>query len=279
MKSLKGKTALITGASKGIGVYIAEALALEGMNLVLVARSSDLLEEVAKKLRTDQNKIITITANIGDLDQLPNIVEQAESKSNGIDVLVNNAGVDFPYPYDILDIDKIKWEMEINLMAPMILTRLILPKMNERGRGHIVNISSLAGLVGTPYDDVYSTSKHGLMGFTRSLQLTAIGESYPVGFSVICPGYISKTGMYHDSVEETGIESHQSVGISTPDIVAKSVIKAIIKNKTEIIVNSRPFRPYLLIQALFPSLAPWLTKKTGTIRDSKKHIDIIRKTR
>ena len=158
----------------------------------------------------------------------------------------------------------------------MILTRLILPKMNERGRGHIVNISSLAGLVGTPYDDVYSTSKHGLMGFTRSLQLTAIGESYPVGFSAICPGYVSRTGMYYDSIEETGIESHHSIGISSPESVAKSVIKAILKNQNEIIVNSRPFRPYLLIQALFPSLTPWMTKKTGTIRNYKKHVEIIR---
>jgi short-subunit dehydrogenase len=278
MKSLKGKTALITGASKGLGVYIAEALARQGMNLVLVARSSGLLDELAKKLTTDQNKIITITADVGDLDQLPSIVEQAESNSNGIDVLVNNAGVDFPYPYDALQIEKIKWEMDINLMAPMILTRLILPKMIERGRGHVVNISSLAGLVGTPYDDVYSTSKHGLMGFTRSLRLTAIGESYPVGFSVICPGYVSKAGMYHDSVKETGIESHHSVGITTPEKVAKSVIKAILKNKSEIILNSRPFRPILVIQALFPSLASWMTKKTGTISNYKKYIDTFRKS-
>ena len=266
MKTLKGKTALITGASRGIGIYIAKALAEEGMNLVLVARKADSLEEVASKLRSPQITITCIASDIGLTSELQTLVERAETESKGIDVLINNAGLDIAYPYDKLDIDVLNQIINVNLKAPMILSRLFLPKMIERGRGHIVNISSLSGLVGTPYGEAYASSKHGLIGFTRSLRLTAIGESYPVGVSVICPGFISKTGMFDDVSKESGLEAPAILGTSPPEDVSKAVIYAIKKNKCEVIVNSKPVRPLLIILAIIPSLATWITRKTGSLK-------------
>ena len=173
-------------------------------------------------------------------------------------------------PYHEMNTDDIVQINNVNLNAPMILSRLFLPKMIERGEGHIVNIASLSGLVGTPYDDGYTASKHGLVGFSRSLRITALGESYPVGISVICPGYISDTGMWADAKREVGIKAPPSIGTSSPEKVAKAVLTAITKNKLEVIVNPTPIRPLLLLQSLFPSIAPWLTQKTGTIQLMKK---------
>ena len=193
------------------------------------------------------------------------LVKRAEAESNGVDVLVNNAGLDVIYPYEKLEPEIIDQIIEVNLTAPMILSRLFLPKMIERGRGHIVNISSLSGLVGTPYDEAYTASKHGLVGFTRSLRLTAIGEAYPVGVSVVCPGFISEVGMYNTASKGSGLEAPAIFGTSPPENVAKAVVSAIIKDKAEVIVNPKPFRPLLFVQALAPSLAPWFTLKTGAL--------------
>jgi short-subunit dehydrogenase len=283
MKKLQGKTALITGASRGIGTFIAQALAKEEMNLILVARTLDSLEKVAAELCLQQTSVKCISTDIGQRDQLVTLVERAEAEFNGVDVLVNNAGFDLIYPYDKLGTEIINQIIEVNLAAPMILSRLFLPKMIERGRGHIVNISSLSGLVGTPYDETYAATKHGLMGFTRSLRLTAIGESYPIGVSVICPGFISETGMYNTTSKESGLHAPAIFGTSPPENVAKAVVSAIIKDKAEVIVNSKPFRPLLLLQALFPSIAPLFALKTGAVELFKgfaqyKMKDIIQKS-
>ena len=265
MKNLQGKTALITGASRGIGTFIAQALAKEKMNLILVARTSDSLEKVAAGLSLQQTSVKCIPADIGQRDQLETLVKRAEAEFNGVDVLVNNAGLESTYPYEKLETKIIDQIIKVNLVAPMILARLFLPKMIERGRGHIVNISSLSGLVGTPYEEVYAASKHGLVGFTRSLRLTAIRESYPVGVSVICPGFISKVGMWDTMSKESGLDAPAIFGTLPPENVAKAVVSAIIKDKAEVIVNSMPFRPFLLLQALLPSVAPFLTLKTGSV--------------
>jgi short-subunit dehydrogenase len=270
MKKLQGKTALITGASRGIGVHIAQSLAKRGVNLVLLARNAESLERVSSQLKSSAVKIYTIAADIGNTDQLSGLVDEAEKLTGGIDILVNNAGIVVGVPYHMMNIEEIVQINNVNLNAPMILSRLFLNKMMERGEGHIVNIASLSGLVGTPYEEAYTASKHGLVGFTRSLRITALAESYPVGISVVCPGFISETGMWYDVEQDTSLKVPSSIGTSKPDKVAKAVVTAITKNKIEIIVNPTPIRPLLILQSLIPSIAPWMTKKTGTIQLMKK---------
>lgn len=265
MKAMRGKTAFVTGASRGIGVFIARALAAKEMNLILVARSADALTEVAAEFHSSANTVITIPADIGQLDRLEALVERAEAESGGVDVLVNNAGVDFPYPFERLDTKVVEQMLTVNLHAPILLSRLFLPKMIDRGRGHIVNVASLAGLLGTPYDEVYAASKHGLVGFTRSLQLTAVGEGYPVGISVVSPGFISEVGMYEKNRTGSGLNASRSLKTSSPENVANAIVKAIVEEKSEIIVNATPVSPLLALQTFFPSLAPWIAKKTGAM--------------
>ncbi len=270
MDTLRGKTALITGASRGLGVHIAKALANQGMNLVLVARNAESLKKTSSVLKSSSVKIFTVAADVGNINQLSNLVDEVDTLANGIDILINNAGIDVCVPYHEMKTDDIDQIIKVNLIAPMILSKLFLPKMIERGEGHIVNIASLSGLVGTPYEEAYTASKHGLVGFSRSLRITAVGESYPVGISVICPGFISDTGMWFDVERDADLKAPSAIGTSSPEKVAKAVVSAITKNKLEVIVNPTPIRPLLLLQSLFPSIAPWLTQKTGTIQLMKK---------
>ena len=220
MKTLGGRTALITGASRGIGIHIAKALANQGMNLVLVARNAESLKKTSKLLESSSVKIFTVAADIGNIDQLSNLVDEVDTLANGIDILINNAGIDVCVPYHEMKTVDIVQITNVNLIAPMILSKLLLPKMIERGEGHIVNIASLSGLVGTPYEEAYTASKHGLVGFSRSLRITAMGESYPVGISVICPGFISDTGMWADTEREADLKAPSAIGTSCSSIAS-----------------------------------------------------------
>jgi len=265
MKTLEGKTALVTGGSRGVGVYIARALAARGMHLVLAARSEAQLEAVAAELRSTSAHVDVVAADVGDRDQLTALVERAEAVSGGIDVLVNNAGLEDAVPYDRLAPERIDQIIDVNLRAPMMLSRLFLPKMIARGRGHIVNIASLAGLMGVPYEEPYSATKHGLVGFSRSLRTTAVGEGYPVGVSVICPGFISEAGMYENTRKLTGVSAPSTFGTSPPGAVAEAVVRAIVEDEPEIIVNAKPVRPLLLMQVLSPRMAVRVAKKAGAL--------------
>ncbi len=265
MKALIGMTALITGGSRGIGVYIARALAGQGMNLVLAARSADMLETVAAEMRGMGVRVDTVAADVGDRDQLTELVKRAEAASGGVDVLVNNAGLEDAVPYARLEPARIDQIIEVNLRAPMMLTRLFLPKMIARGRGHIVNIASLAGLMGVPYEEPYSATKHGLVGFTRSLRASAIGEGYPVGISVICPGFISEAGMYENARKMSGVDAPSTFGTSPPEAVAEAVVRAVVDDEPEIIVNAKPVRPLLLMQVFAPRMTVKIAKKAGAL--------------
>ena len=180
-----------------------------------------------------------------------------------MDVLVNNAGIERGVAYDRIPLEAIDRVIEVNLTAPMVLTRLLLPQMLERGGGHIVNIASVAGLVGTPYNEVYSATKHGLMGFTRSLRITAVGEGYPVGASSVCPGFVADAGMYEDMRKETQVDAPALLGTVAPERVADAVVRAIINDVPEIVVNARPMMPLRLAATLFPRFADWFAQKSG----------------
>src|SRR5436305_6252265 len=164
MEDLRGKTALVTGASRGIGPHIVNALAREGMNFVLSARSLGALESTAAAARAAGARVTCVAANLGlraDVEQLAERAE-SESESGGVSVLVNNAGVETAMPFEHLDVRAIDDMVAINLTTPMVLARRLLPHMLRRGEGHIVSIASLAGMIGTPYEEVYSATKAGV---------------------------------------------------------------------------------------------------------------------
>ena len=262
MRNLRSRTALVTGASMGIGVYIARALAAEGMNLILAARSADKLEQVADDLRATGCRVLCIPTDLSDRGSLSELVERAEGEGGGVDVLVNNAGVEDWMTFDQLPVELIDQAIEVNLRAPVVLSRLLLPEMLQRGRGHIVNISSLAGFGPVAYAEPYCLTKHGLVGFTRSLRATARNEGYPVSCSVVCPGLVD-SGMYGDVARDFGVKAPLALGSSPPERVARAVVRAVKRDLPEPIANPIPYRLLLAVGLVAPRLAQWMVKWLG----------------
>ena len=169
MTDLKNKTALVTGAGKGIGKAIALALAKEGVNVILVARTQKDIDSVAAKVRSLRVKALAITADVADINSVNAAVEKALNEFGAIDILINNAGIASFGKF--LELEPTDWEriIQVNLMGPYYVTRAVVPNMIERQTGDIINISSTAGLAGNAMTSAYSASKFALLGLTDSL--------------------------------------------------------------------------------------------------------------
>lgn len=259
LSELTGRTALVTGASRGLGVHVARALAGEGMHLALAARSEEELRELAAELRGGGTAAVVIPTDLTDRDEIEVLARRADGELEGVDVLVNNAGAMSTGRFHLRDPDDVAWTVRLNLLAPMLLARTLLGGMVERGRGHVVNVASLAGKAGPPYEAVYGATKAGLIGFTQSLRREYHGTG--VSASAICPGYVTGTGMYADEVAETGVEAPDRVGRATPDAVARAVVRAVQEDEPEVLVNSTPVRPLLVLSEASPRLGEWLGRK------------------
>lgn len=169
MTDLKNKNALITGAGKGIGKAIALALAKEGVNIILVARTQEEIDSVAAKVRSLRVKALAITADVADINSVNSAVEKALAEFGTIDILINNAGIAAFGKF--LELEPTDWEriIQVNLMGTYYVTRAVLPNMIERQTGDIINISSTAGLSGNALTSAYSASKFAVLGLTESL--------------------------------------------------------------------------------------------------------------
>lgn len=263
MKDLSGTTAIVTGASKGIGVAIARALVERGVRVALAARSEAALEAVRNELTARGGEAIAIPTDVTRPADQARLVEQTLGAFGAIHWLVNNAGVVTPAAYERLPPEEIERAIALNLTAPMTLTRRVLPLMLEQQRGHVVNVASLGGLLGIGWGEPYSASKHGLVGFTRSLRTTLETRGSRVSASVICPGFVEDVGMYNDDAVSRGIKAPWALGTSSASAVAQAVLRAIDRNVLEIVVSPRPIRLLLLLAAASPRLGEWLVRRTG----------------
>ena len=271
MKDLRGTTAVLTGASRGIGVHIARALTEQGVNLALAARSRAELDAVRDDMTALGVKAIAIRCDVTNADDRAALLARTQSELGPIDILINNAGIETASHFESADEADIVRTIDVNLIAAMLLTRSVLPGMLERRRGHIVNIASGAGKVGVPYAVAYATSKHGLVGFTNSLRSEY--HKGPVGFSVVCPGFVSDAGMYA-RWEGRGVKAPRIVGRASPTKVAEVVVTCIRKNRCEVLVNTPPLRPVAVLANISPSLAPMYMKLLGYTRTFRRIADL-----
>lgn len=260
MKDLKGRTAIVTGASAGLGVRVARALAAEGMNLVLAARSVAALEAVAAELRGLGVKAIAVPTDVADGQQLTRLVERTVSELGSIDVLVNNAGIEAFRPFHELDADDIRRTIDVNLTATLQLTRLVLPHMIQARRGHIVNMASTAGKQGPAFGAAYGASKAGMIAFTQSLRTEYHGTG--VSASAVCPGFASDGGIYEVIRQRIGKGTPWYVGSTTAEAVARAVVKAIKRDRPDVIVNIPALRPVFVLCQAFPRIGEWIVRKT-----------------
>ncbi|GAB2767395.1 3-oxoacyl-[acyl-carrier protein] reductase [Hymenobacter luteus] len=169
MESLAGKNALVTGAGKGIGRAVAVALAQEGANVALLARTESQLREVAQEIEALGVKAVVVTADVADRTAAEAAVNQALQELGSIDILINNAGIGTFAK--LVDMDPEEWEniIRVNLLGTYYITRAVLPQMIQRESGDIINIASTAGQRGAATTSAYSASKFALLGLTESL--------------------------------------------------------------------------------------------------------------
>jgi 3-hydroxybutyrate dehydrogenase len=183
---LKGKTALVTGSTSGIGLGIAERLARQGANIVLNGFGD--VETARAQIAATGVRTLYHGADMGKPAEIEALVRAAEAEFGGIDILVNNAGIQHVAPVENFPVEKWDAIIAINLTSAFHTTRLVLPGMKARGWGRIVNVASTHGLVASAEKSAYVASKHGLVGFTKSVAL----ETAPTGVTVnaICPGWV-----------------------------------------------------------------------------------------
>jgi short-subunit dehydrogenase len=273
MKQLRGKTALVTGASRGIGPHIVRALAEEGMHFVLSARSVAALESTAEQARALGARVSCVAADLSRRSDLEALAQRAAREPGGVALLVNNAAIECALPFEQVDVDMIEEMIAVDLTAPMVLTRLLLPHMIQRGEGHVVNMSSLAGLVGTPYEEAYAAAKHGLVGFSRSLHLTLRSDGHPVGVSVICPAFVEEAGMYHSASLASRSKAPLAIGTVPMRKIGRAVVRAIVRNEPEVVLTGMPMLPFLLTQSVSPRLAARMSALVGVPAMFRKWAD------
>jgi short-subunit dehydrogenase len=266
MEQLKGMVVLLTGGSRGIGPIVAEALAKRGANIVLAARSKRGLDDVATHLSELGSKAIVVPIDLRQSSQREKLVAHVRREFGKIDVLINNAGLETEGAYAELSWASIQETIEVNLIAPMYLTRLVLPEMLKRKAGHIVNIASIAAKSGAPYAATYSGTKAGLSEWTRALRLELANTG--VHFSTIFPGYVREVGMF----AKFGMQSPWIIGSCSPSQVAKAVVHAIEKRRVERIINSRPLRYAFMINELSPTIGDWLMRISGIVDFQRRKV-------
>lgn len=238
MRDLEGKTALLTGASSGIGPYIARRLHREGVRFVLSARRKPELDSLARELHGSR----VVTADLGRRGE----AERLAAEAGPVDILIANAGVQASGRLTDLRVEDIDAALEVNLRSAIVLARLLVPGMVERGAGHVVLMASMAGQVPAPRNSIYNATKFGLRGFGHALRAELHGQG--VGVSLVSPIFVSGAGMFAD----TGA---RAPGREVPvERVAEATLKAIREDRSEITVAPLTMRLGARVPLAFPAI-------------------------
>jgi 3-oxoacyl-[acyl-carrier protein] reductase len=225
MFDLTGKTALVTGASGGIGSAIASALAARGSNLVLTGTREQVLQEVAASLnlKSDQ-KVEVITANLSEAEAATQLIAKTEAAIGPVDILVNNAGLTRDGLLMRMKDEDWQTVMDVNLTAVMRLSKAVLRSMMKSRWGRIIQISSVVGYTGNPGQTNYAASKAGMTGFTKSLAIEVASRG--ITANVIAPGFIqtAMTEVLTDEVKEELLKRVPIGSMGTPEDIAAAVV-------------------------------------------------------
>lgn len=245
---VSGSSILLTGATGGLGGAIAHALAARDGRLFLTARREDRLDALASELGAR-----ALAGDLSDLSQVDDLLASAGE----IDVLVANAGLPAAAPLDGLEREEIERVLDVNLQAPVMLARALLPGMLARGHGHLVFISSTSGKVCAPGNPLYHATKFGLRGLAGALRIDLHGSG--VSASCVLPGFIRDAGMY----AESGAKLPFGVGTRSPDDVGLAVVRAIEHDLAEVQVSSLVLRAGVLLWNVAPDLASSISRRMG----------------
>ena len=250
---LGGARALVTGATGGIGGAIARALYERGARVLVSGRRQDALDELAASLGERAEVVVADLAEREGPAQLAAAV-------GAVDVLVANAALPASGRVEDFDPEQIDRALDVNLRAPIQLTRALLPGMFERGRGHVVLVSSLSGKAASARSSIYSATKFGLRGFASGLREDA--EQKGVGVTVVFPGFVSDAGLFAD----TGVKLPRWVGTRTPEQVAAAVVRGIESGRAELDVAPLGLRVGTRLAELAPVTSARIQRRLGSER-------------
>jgi short-subunit dehydrogenase len=255
---IQGARVLLTGATGGIGHAIARALHEKGANLTLTGRREDVLEPLAKEIGAR-----SIAADLSSMAAIGGVLEDA----GDIDVLIANAALPGTGQLADFTLEQIDTNLAVNLRAPIVMTQAVLPEMLARGTGHIVYIGSVSSITASPGSSMYNATKFGLRGFSNALRQDLHGTG--VGVSIVMPGFVRDAGM----AVEGGLIDNLPPGVRTvtPEQVAKGVLRAIRRNKGQVVVAPRELRIGATIGSVSPGLAAAAQRISGAAEVSAGH--------
>ncbi|MGH2598418.1 MAG: SDR family NAD(P)-dependent oxidoreductase [Dehalococcoidia bacterium] len=259
---LKGKAALVTGASRGIGRETALALGRAGASVALVARDRSALEAVADAIGPDRSLIVA--ADLADTERIAGVVRETLVRFGRIDVLVNNAGVLGGRDFLETSPEEIARIVDVNFRATAVLTRIVAERMAARRTGHIVNVASLAGVVGTPGEAVYAGAKAASRVFTSSLRVEL--DPYRIDLTDVVLGTV-KTGMLDEAESNPRVhrlfDRGRRLGVlaDTPaEDVAAAIVQAIERRRPVVVLPTRAWLLYMPLQGLARSVVNRLAR-------------------
>lgn len=239
MSDFDGKTVWVTGASSGIGEALARSFAKEGANIILSGRRTDALTRIADDIPTDT---LVLPFETTDYDALPGIVSEANAWKGRVDILVNNAGISQRSLALDTHPDVHHKIINVDLLAPIWLTQLLLPHMIASGGGHIVGISSVAGRIGVPLRTAYCAAKHGLIGYLDALRAET-EKLHNIHVTNILPGSI-RTDVSRNALTKDGTRRDKSDAVidngMEPSECARQILDAVRNNQPELIIAEGP---------------------------------------
>jgi NAD(P)-dependent dehydrogenase (short-subunit alcohol dehydrogenase family) len=241
-----GATAVVTGGASGIGRGLAEELAKRGCEVVLADRQIELAEEVASKIRASGRKAMAVKVDVTDFTAVEQLVQETVERTGRLDYIFNNAGIGIGGNVSHYDIEDWNQMMDVNLRGVINGVQAAYKVMIAQGFGHIVNTASLAGLMPSPGNVAYATTKYAVVGLSNSLRAEA--AKLGVRVSVLCPGFVRTTileggGKYGKMLIDLSPEQHRQMlemiekfKPISPNIFAKKALNSVSKNKAIIIV-------------------------------------------
>lgn len=272
MAEIRGKAVIVTGASSGIGEASAREFGKHGASVVLAARRVDRLEALAKEINGlgTGARAVAVPADLGSLGDIQRLVDETIRHFGRIDVLFNNAGFGRLDWLEALDpVKDIRAQFDVNVLGVIQTTREALPAMMRQRSGHVINMSSVAGLVGAPTYTAYAASKFAVRGFSEALRREV--APWGIKVSVVYPGGVKTEFASHAGIRRKTRATTPKRLVLTGEDVAKAVV-GLVRRPRATLVLPRAWWFSILLNQAFPGVVDYLTVKRFTIPEREEEL-------